>query len=130
MKPQTVFSIKANRQLVATGIKPTQVPGTILSIFAKDIPYLSIDNIREKIVEIEDMCTVSGIKHTRFFKSLWKIIERNKPKEIVEALYNAILGSEGLSTLPGFGYAERSGESLNKLNGNPEKLSILKVGTY
>lgn len=128
MKPQPVFSIKANGHLTASGIKSTQVPGTILSLFANDIPYLSIENIREKIVEIEDMCKVSGIKHTRFFKSIWKIIDRNKPKEIVEALYNAILGAEGLSTLPGFGYAERSGESLNKLNGNPEKLSILKVG--
>lgn len=129
MKTPPTFTVKANGHLITTGIKGTQVPGTILSIFDRDLKYLSVDNIREKIVEIEDMCAVAGIKHTRFFKSIWKIVEGNNREEIVTGLYNAILSAEGLSLLPGFGYAERCGETIRKINVNAEKVSILKVGS-
>lgn len=129
MKSSSVFSVKANGNLIDNGIKLTQVPGAILSVFVNDLPYLSVDNIREKISEIEDMCRESEIKHAKFFKYMWRTIGKNNHKKIVEALYNAILGSEGLSTLPGFGYAIKSGESFNQLSGNAEKVSIMKAGS-
>lgn len=61
---------------------------------------------------------------TSLDKGLTYILKSRNRKELCRRYYDLILSMEGLSTLPGFGMANLFGD---KIYGNPEKKSILKV---
>ncbi|MBU2249420.1 MAG: hypothetical protein KKD77_21920 [Gammaproteobacteria bacterium] len=105
---QLQISIILNGNLADRCIKPSQVPGKIFYQMMDDLKYLSIENIREKIKTIKELCIeafgqVASLN--RIFKSLEKISGMNNQAGMIKTIYEMILSIDGLGTLHGFGYA-------------------------
>ena len=103
-------------------------PKTVLAIVFGAIVNLNLWSYDAlKILYIEVIKMTSEIfegRHKRFSiqaKYLIKYTPKGRDK-ILEAIYNIILGNEGLSLLRGFGLSNLFGDNLK---GDPEKQSIL-----
>ena len=111
--------IRMNGESFPSGVKGKQILGSIF----QSIPNLhcwSYEALRElyvesiKMVVVEIGCTIINSKR----------LLRYIPSHVtgmLEKIYEMILSSEGLSTLPGFGLSNPFGDNLM---GNPERQSI------
>lgn len=104
----------------------------------RDLKYRSIENLREIVKEIALMVyeiiepgvttdqkrKASGLK--RKITNFIRFAETIKTTEdIVAKSYDFLLGLEGLSTLAGFGMADKSGGKFRgRVAGNPERVSV------
>lgn len=122
------YQVRVNGCTAACCEKPSQVLGTILSVMSHDLQYISLENLKHRI---RLSCELTESKRSRRGKML-AAVERAEEKDVlIQMIYNEILNSQGLSVLPGFGYAKiESVEGKRKVTSrflmNAEKDSIRK----
>lgn len=130
-------------------VKPKNVAGIILSMFVPHVEYMSVDamcalfeNIAEFMYDIgvkgrdktkaAYFLRIADIARKRYTNAENEEIQQGVHRQLMYTIINTVLGSEGMSTLPGFGFAKfDSVEGRRKVTGhymiNPEKTSIKSI---
>lgn len=105
--------------------------GKVLSLVLYDLKYMSEDAMKNALVTTTDLAEESIrefggnstlMRKISFIRDYLSIKELNR-KVLLSIITNMILSSEGLGTLPGFGYS--SSNSGYKIN--PEIISMREV---
>jgi len=122
------YQIRVNGHTAAYCEKPSQVLGTILLVMSEDLQYASLENLKHRI---RLSCELMGGGGKRRGKMLAAVERAEERDVLIQMIYNEILNSQGLSVLPGFGYAKiDSVEGKRKVTSrflmNAEKDSIRK----
>jgi len=115
-----------------------KIPGSIVYMLSSRVKFMSLDalkvmmhNIADIVEEASVLFKMGGVSVTRYAKSIRKKADLAKDTEtLFSYLYDQLLASEHLNTLPGFGYVtfEKNEEGGLKIKGrymiNPEKSGV------
>jgi len=139
MKTTEPCIVLSNKNYFCRCESPSGIPGHIFSAMGDHIKWASIENLKEKLSMIGELCVElfdrGSSAPNRALKTLKNISKITDKDQMIAAIYNTILAAEGKGLLPGFGYAtgERDSDT-GKMKAkhhfpfNAEKISILKVG--
>jgi len=137
---KTGVYIQINEVEAVIGVdSPTRIMGQIFYCFIKRLNYYSIDGVKDVILGAADVAEgflqyKKSSLLQRQIMGVRAMVKRTEDKDdLIRFIFDQILVSECLATLPGFGFVamEKNEEGRRRIKGNflinPEKTSIYKV---